>query len=142
MCFLGLGKTVPCRNSGRPQRRGRSPDRPAGCDTEEVGKDVHVYTVGSRGDVGIAPYKKITCVSNVGDDPQIVPPGTTPGQSEKTYTPIPSACEAMWASPPTLNSVRDYRTYRLPLVPVPENTQNRPLGKNKRTVLRIPYNYL
>ena len=49
---------------------------------------------------------------------------------------------AMWASPPTLKSVRDYRTYRLPLVPVPENTQNRPLGKTKRTVLRIPYNYL
>ena len=77
-------------------------------------------------------------VPNVGDDPQIVPSGTTPERPEKTYTPIPSACGAMWASPPTLKSVRDYRTYRLPLVPVPENTQNRPLGKTKRTVLRIP----
>ena len=87
-------------------RRGRSPDRPAGYDTGAVRKDVHGYTVGSRADVGIGPYGKTVRFPTVGDDPQIVPPGTTPERPEKTYAAIPSAPGPMWAIVPYRKTVR------------------------------------
>ena len=79
------------KNGSFPHCRGRSPDRPAGYDTGAVRKDVRGYTVGSRADVGIGPYGKTVRFPTVGDDPQIVPLGTTPERSEKTCAAIPSA---------------------------------------------------
>ena len=89
------------KNGSFPHCRGRSPHRPAGYDTGAVRKDVRGYTVGSRADVGIGPYGKTVRFPTVGDDPQIVPLGTIPKRSEKTYAAIPSAPGPMWASAPT-----------------------------------------
>ena len=66
------------------------PTSPRGVRFQSGQKDGHAHTVGFRADVGIGPYGKTVRFPTVGDDPQIVPLGTTPERPEKTYAAIPS----------------------------------------------------